>query len=153
MTTEAARPEKELLLATRPFTEENRARGWLAVISSFALLYGLTAGAMFAPWWPLRLVLGLVTGLMYVRVFVLFHDFQHGAILRQSKPAELLFWLFGTSMLTTPSVWKETHNYHHAHTAKIIGSHIGSFPVVTTAMTPDTRADCSAGFTRRPYRR
>lgn len=137
MTTEAARPEKELLLATRPFTEENRAKGWLAVISSFALLYGLTAGAMFAPWWPLRLVLGLVTGLMYVRVFCLFHDFQHGALLRQSKPAELLFWLFGTSMLTTPSVWKETHNYHHAHTAKIIGSHIGSFPVVTTAMWKD----------------
>ncbi len=135
MTTAApARSEKELLLATRAFTDEDRAKGWLAVISSFAMLGGLTAGAMFAPWWPLRLALALVCGLMYVRVFVLFHDFQHGAMLRGSKVAEALFWAFGTSMLTTPSVWKETHNYHHAHTAKIVGSHIGSFPVVTASM-------------------
>mgnify|MGYP002350455120 CR=1 FL=1 len=134
MTTAAVRSEKELLLATRAFTEENRAKSWFATLTSFALLAATTAGAMFVPWWPLRLALALLCGLTYVRVFCLFHDFQHGALLRQSKVAEALFWVFGTSMLTTPSVWKETHNYHHAHTAKIVGSHIGSFPVVTAAM-------------------
>lgn len=133
----AQRSEKELLLATRPFTEEDRARGWMLTLSSVAILAGLTAGAVLSPWWPLRLAFSLVEGLTIVRVFCLFHDFQHGAILRQSKVAEAFFWLFGVTILSPASVWRETHNYHHAHTAKIVGSHIGSYPVVTAAMWKD----------------
>ncbi len=131
------RTEKELLLASRSFTEENRARSWFVTFSSMAILAGLTAGAVLSPWWPLRLAFSLVEGLTIVRVFCLFHDFQHGAILRQSKVAEAIYFFFGSSILVPPSVWRETHNYHHAHTAKIVGSHIGSFPVVTTAMWKD----------------
>ena len=131
------RSEKDLLIATRPFTEENRMKGWVATLSSVAILAGLTAGAVLSPWWPLRLAFALVEGLTIVRVFCLFHDFQHGAILRQSKVAEVFFWLFGVSILSPASVWRETHNYHHAHTAKIVGSHIGSYPVVTAAMWKD----------------
>lgn len=131
------RSEKELLLASRSFTEENRAHSWTVTVTSLAILAGLTAGAVFAPWWPLRLAFSLVEGLTIVRVFCLFHDFQHGAILRQSKVAEAIYFFFGVSILVPPSVWRETHNYHHAHTAKIVGSHIGSYPVVTTAMWKD----------------
>ncbi len=131
------RSEKELLLASRSFTEENRSKSWVLTLSTLAILAGLTAGAMFSPWWPLRLAFSLVEGLTIVRVFCLFHDFQHGALLRQSKVAEGMFFLFGNAILVPPSVWRETHNYHHAHTAKIVGSHIGSYPVVTTAMWKD----------------
>jgi acyl-lipid omega-6 desaturase (Delta-12 desaturase) len=35
--------------------------------------------------------------------------------------------------LNPPRIWRETHNYHHLHTARVAGSHIGSYPVVTTA--------------------
>ncbi len=128
------RTEKELLLATRAYTDENVAKGWWYTLSTLGVLVGLGAGAVLSPWWPLRLAFALVEGLTIVRMFCLFHDFQHGAILRQSKPAQLLFFLFGEAILTPPSVWRETHNYHHAHTAKFVGSHIGSYPVVTTAM-------------------
>lgn len=128
------RPEKEILVASKAFTVESRGKSWWATLSSMAIMLGLTVAAVAAPWWPLRLALALVNGLVIVRVFCLFHDFQHGAILRNSKLAQGLYWLFGTSILVPPSVWRETHNYHHAHTAKIVGSHIGSYPVVTTAM-------------------
>lgn len=132
-----ARSEKDLLIATKPFTVEDAGKGWFYTLSTLGILAALTAGAMFEPWWPLRLAFSLVEGLTIVRVFCLFHDFQHGAILRQSKLAEALFGFFGTSILVPPSVWRETHNYHHAHTAKIVGSHIGSYPVVTVAMWKD----------------
>lgn len=128
------RTEKDVIIATRPFTEEDKAKGWSAVVSSLLILGALTAGAMFSPWWPLKVAFGLVEGLTIVRVFCLFHDFQHGAILRQSKLARAVFGVFGTSILVPPSVWRESHNYHHAHTAKMVGSHIGSYPVVTTGM-------------------
>ena len=133
----APRSEKELLMATRPFTEENRGKSWAVTLSSLGILAGLTAGAVLSPWWPLRLAFSLVEGLTIVRVFCLFHDFQHGALLRQSKVAEAIYFVFGVSILSPPSVWRETHNYHHAHTAKIVGSHIGSYPVVTAAMWKD----------------
>ncbi len=130
----APRSEKDLLVATRAFTEEDKARGWWATISSLTLLTALTAGAMFSPWWPLRVAFAILEGLTIVRVFCLFHDYQHGAILRQSKLAEAVYWVFGVSILVPPSVWKESHNYHHANNAKMVGSHIGSYPVVTTGM-------------------
>jgi omega-6 fatty acid desaturase (delta-12 desaturase) len=28
-------------------------------------------------------------------------------------------------------VWRQTHNYHHAHTAQIVGSHVGSYAMLT----------------------
>jgi omega-6 fatty acid desaturase (delta-12 desaturase) len=128
------RPEKEILVASKAFTVERPGKSWWVTLSSMSLMLALVVAAVAAPWWPLRLALALVNGLVIVRVFCLFHDFQHGALLRGSKPAQAIYWLFGTSILVPPSVWRETHNYHHAHTAKIVGSHIGSYPVVTTAM-------------------
>ncbi len=132
--TDTRRAEKELLVASKAFAVENRLTSWNKTLSTFAICLGLCAAAIAAPWWPLRLALSLTMGLTMVRAFCLFHDFQHGAILRQSKVASALYWTFGQFILTPASVWKETHNYHHAHTAKVIGSHIGSYPVVTTSM-------------------
>lgn len=132
-----------MLIATRAFTEEDRTRGWTATLTSLALLASLTGGALLSPWWPLRLAFAIVAGLTIVRVFCLFHDFQHGAILRQSKLAEAIFWLFGFSITSPASVWKETHDFHHANTSKLVGSHIGSYPIVTAnmwkAMSPGQR--------------
>jgi omega-6 fatty acid desaturase (delta-12 desaturase) len=133
----ARRAEKDLIVATRPYTAESLARSWGYTLSTFAILAGLTAGAALAPTWWLRLAFSVVEGLTVVRTFILFHDYYHGAILRGSKVADLLYTLFGLSILCPPSVWKETHNYHHAHTAKIVGSHIGSYPMVTTSMWRD----------------
>lgn len=121
-------------MASKAFTAEDRATSWLATFSSMAVMLGLVVAAVLAPWWPVRLGLALLNGLVIVRVFCLFHDHQHGAILRQSNVARALFGLFGLSILVPPSAWKESHNYHHAHTAKLVGSHIGSYPVVTPAM-------------------
>jgi acyl-lipid omega-6 desaturase (Delta-12 desaturase) len=130
----ARRDEKTLLGATRVFTAESVSKSWAYVLSTLVVLAGLIAGAVLAPWLALKLLFSVVAGLTVVRMFCLFHDYYHGALLRQSKAADVLFTLFGYAILVPPSVWKETHNYHHAHTAKIVGSHIGSYPLVTVAM-------------------
>lgn len=140
------RTEKELLVATKAFTVESTAKSWSYTISTFAVLAALTAGAAFSPWWPLRLAFSVLEGLTIVRAFCLFHDFYHGAILRQSKLADAIFHLYGLTILSPSSVWKETHNYHHAHTAKIVGSHIGSYPVVTTTMWKDMTPGQRLGY-------
>jgi omega-6 fatty acid desaturase (delta-12 desaturase) len=134
----AVRQEKEIIDATRPFAKENRGRSWFALLSTLALVAGtdvIAFQAPRAPWgWAVRSVASLVCGLLVVRTFILFHDFQHGSLLRNSRLARGIFWVYGLIIMTPPKVWRETHNYHHANTAKLVGSHVGSYLMVTTGM-------------------
>jgi omega-6 fatty acid desaturase (delta-12 desaturase) len=79
----------------------------------------------------IRIVCSLLTGLLLVRMFTLYHDYLHGTILRRSIPAKILFSLFGLYILNPPSIWKRSHDHHHAHNSKLFTSSIGSFPTVT----------------------
>ncbi len=151
---------KNLVSQTKPFTVESRAKSAWLTVTSFALLGACIAlaarpslllsalSAHSAPessplGWALRAASSTVAGLVIVRCFILFHDYQHGAILRRSQLAKALFWIFGILIMTPAKVWRDTHNYHHAHTAKIVGSNIGSYIMVTTGMwekmTPSQR--------------
>ena len=124
----------ELVAKTRPFASESRARSWWYVASTFGVLGALAVAAARAPWLPARIAASVIEGLVIVRAFILAHDFQHGALLRRSKVGKAIFFVYGLLVLTPPRVWRETHNYHHAHTAKIVGAQIGSYPVMTVEM-------------------
>jgi omega-6 fatty acid desaturase (delta-12 desaturase) len=125
------REGKQLIEATRPFTEESLVDSWFALSTTLGLL-GFGVWLLAQPLaWPLRASLAVVQALLVVRMFVLYHDHLHAALLRKSKLARGIFWLFGVWVLAPPRVWRETHNYHHAHNAKIVGSHIGSYPLQT----------------------
>jgi len=128
------RGPKELLAASKAFQEESRARSWFHVLESFGVFFALLAVQALAPWWWLRLPAAIVNGLVVVRLFILYHDYMHLAILRNSPLAKAIFYSFGVYVLTPPTVWRATHNYHHANTAKIVGSHVGSYLMVTTDM-------------------
>ncbi|MBK8218190.1 MAG: fatty acid desaturase [Myxococcales bacterium] len=128
------RTEKELIAASRPYASESKAQSWTAVLVTLVVLVGFWSGAALAPHWALRLVFGILAGLTIVRMFILYHDYMHGAILRGSALAKALFYVYGVVVMTPPRVWRDTHNYHHANTAKIIGSHVGSYMMVTTGM-------------------
>jgi omega-6 fatty acid desaturase (delta-12 desaturase) len=137
-TAKGPRSGKELIDATRPYAEEDRAKSWFHVFETFGVLgasLGI-AGALplTAAMLPLKVLAALVGGLTLVRGFILFHDYMHGAILRNSPVAKALFTFYGCVLMTPPLTWKQTHNYHHAHTAQIVGSHVGSFMVLTTDM-------------------
>jgi len=130
----AARTEKDLIDATRAFAKENRVRSWFALLSTLALVVGTDVVAFLAHHWAVRAAAMIVCGLLVVRTFILFHDFQHGSLLRNSKVARGIFFVYGLVIMTPPKVWRETHNYHHANTAKLVGSHVGSYLMVTTGM-------------------
>ncbi|MEM9188455.1 MAG: fatty acid desaturase [Myxococcota bacterium] len=128
------RSGKELIAATRPFAKEQRGKSWFHLLTTLGVLAGLIAVAAASPWWPLRIASSLVAGLVIVRGFILYHDYMHGAILRRSKLAKAIMHSYGVLVLTPPRVWRQTHNYHHAHTAKIVGSHVGSYMMLTVEM-------------------
>ena len=128
---------KKLVLATRPFARESAARSWGYVISTFVLMIAALVGAGMAPWWPARLALSILGGLVMVRAFITYHDFMHGAILRNSRIAEWLFRLYAGFALTPASSWKRSHNYHHGHVGQISAASVGAFPLMTTEMWRD----------------
>ncbi len=128
----AARTGRELLAAAKEFASESRARSWFHVVETLTVIGGLLAATAYAPAWWMKLPLSVLAGFVVVRMFILYHDFQHFAILRGSTLATAIMGVFGVYVLTPPNVWRQTHNYHHAHTAKIVGSHVGSYLMVTT---------------------
>ena len=133
----ANRVGKELLKATRPFANESVPLSWWHVISTFTLMIAALVGAGMAPWWPLRLALSILGALVMVRAFITYHDYMHGAILRDSRLAKWLFRLYAAFALTPPSSWKQSHNYHHAHVGRISHASVGAFPLMTTRMWRD----------------
>ena len=141
MTTEATLdrettfPEaKVLIAATRPFQKEQRWRSWWHLASGIGLLVGSVGVAMVGPGWPLRAAGVALAALAMLKVFVVYHDFMHRAILRRSRVAKLVMHAFGYFILAPPAIWKRSHDFHHAHTAKLAGSQVGSFPTLSTLM-------------------
>ncbi|HTH46074.1 MAG TPA: fatty acid desaturase, partial [Candidatus Limnocylindria bacterium] len=127
------RTGQQLILATKPFAKDNPAKSWWYLLSTTFLLFAALAGTL--PLWNLpiavRLVCSLLSGLLMLRLFVIYHDQQHHAILPTSKLAEALMRVFGIYILSASSVWRSSHNHHHNHNSKLRGSHIGSFPIMT----------------------
>ena len=128
---ETPRAGIELLRATKPFVRERPLRSWADVLSTLAILAALLAIAA----WPLpaygRIGAGFLAGLVVVRAFVLYHDYQHGAILRRSRIARALMSLYGMLTLSPPSPWNRSHNHHHQNNSKMFGAAIGSFPLMS----------------------
>ena len=129
-----ARTDREILDATRAFAVDDTRTSVLALVTTLGLLACLLALAAFAHSSLVRAAASIVAGLTIVRMFILYHDHMHGALLRRSRLARAVFATYGVLALTPPRVWRETHNYHHAHNAKIVGSNVGSFAMVTTGM-------------------
>lgn len=122
---------KNILSLTREYTAENRAKSWMVSISTLVILLSVLSLCATDIHWLFKVPLSIFSGLVIVRMFVIYHDYLHETILQKSKLADLLFTLFGYYILTPKTVWKRTHNFHHAHNSKLVKSGIGSYPVYT----------------------
>jgi omega-6 fatty acid desaturase (delta-12 desaturase) len=123
---------------TKAYAKDYYVKSWWCVLSTTFML--LTACASTLPRFPgigvipigIRLIGSLLAGLLTLRLFVIYHDQQHRAILPKSWLAEIFMRLFGIWALSPSSIWRASHDHHHAHNSRLHGSHIGSFPVMTS---------------------
>jgi len=173
---QSSRSDQEIIKASNAYAQENVALSWFHLTTALVGWLGTTLAAALVtqPW--LRLGASVLAALFTVRAFIVYHDFKHGAILRGSKLARVILDAYGLYVMTPAKVWTQTHNYHHAHTAKIVGSNVGSYMMVTTSLwetlTPSQRfmyrlvrhpltillgyfsvfmyGFCAAAFTRNP---
>jgi omega-6 fatty acid desaturase (delta-12 desaturase) len=125
-----------LIAATRPFEDERPWTSRRLLLSTLITLGLLLVVAATATWWPVQVLAGLLAGLVQVRLFIFYHDALHGAIFRKAPLAQLLMTAVGYYLLAVRSVWQETHDYHHQNNAKLVGSSIGSYPLLSVGMLP-----------------
>ncbi len=125
------RPGRDLLIASKEFAREQRWLSWWHLWSTLTLFIVLVLIAAS----PLNLIVrglsSFLAGLVCVRMFIIFHDYQHRAILTNSKVADAILWVYGILTLSPPSVWNRSHSHHHKHNSKTFGVNVGSFPVMT----------------------
>lgn len=123
---------KDILRQTQPFTQENHATSWRHFFTTLAVIAVFSSGAVASLPWPLRLLCGVLLGLAVVRLFVLYHDYMHGAFLRRSRFAELFFKAFGLLLMAPPTLWRQSHDYHHGHSCQYVGAEQGRWPLLST---------------------
>jgi omega-6 fatty acid desaturase (delta-12 desaturase) len=122
---------KELILATKPFAVDSTAKSWWCILSTAFLWVAAIAGTLWSFHLAGKIICSLLNGLLLLRLFVIYHDQQHNAILPKSRLAEVLMKIFGIVSISPSSIWRSSHNHHHNHNSKLRGSHIGSFPIMT----------------------
>lgn len=123
---------KSLIIATKPYAREDRTKSWVYTLTTLFLLAITFMGAFYPFHIAIRLICSVLNALLLARTFVIYHDYLHKAILRQSVAANIIFTFFGLYMLTPRSIWKRSHDHHHKHNSKLFTSSIGSFPIITT---------------------
>ena len=129
--------QRTLHAQTKPYAKDHPLRSWWFIISTTILLLAATAATL--PVLPMtgkiplaiRLLASALAGLLSLRLFVIYHDQQHHAILAKSKMAELFMAVFGIWALSPRSIWRSSHDHHHAHNSRLRGSNIGSYPIMT----------------------
>jgi len=111
---------------------------WWCILSTGLLLAAALVGTVRIPYFAGQLACSLLASLLFLRFFVIYHDQQHHAILPRSRLAEFIMRIFGILALSPSSIWRSSHDHHHKHNSRLKGSHIGSFPIMTSAQFQKT---------------
>jgi len=122
---------KTLHMRTKAFARDNSLKSWWCILSTTLLLVVAATGTLLV--WPLaaRLFCCVLMALVIVRLFVIYHDHQHRAILPKSRFAEIYMRIYGMLVLCPSSIWRASHDYRHAHNSKLRSAFIGSYPIMT----------------------
>ena len=116
---------------TKIFAKDNPIVSWWHIASTaFLLVLGVAGTLPFVPL-LLRASCSVLTAFLLVRLFVIFHDQQHRAILPKSRLADIFMRIFGMCTICPSTVWRRTHDDHHAHNCQLRIENIGSFPIMT----------------------
>ncbi|MBL7984019.1 MAG: fatty acid desaturase, partial [Flavobacteriales bacterium] len=110
---------KDLILATRPFANEIRWKSWWHLFTTVVVLAGSYCVVFLSDSLWIKAGGSVLMALTLGRLFVIYHDYLHHAILQHSKVARAFFVVFGMFMLAPVSIWERSHNYHHAHNSKL----------------------------------
>ena len=83
------RTGQELIVATKRYAHDFTAKSWWCVASTVLLLLVALAGTHWNIYPVGKGICSVLSGLLILRLFVIYHDQQHHAILPRSRLAEI----------------------------------------------------------------
>ncbi len=125
------RGSKEVVLHSKAYACERPWLSWWHLLSTFSVFGVLAVLTFMGGSLAVTLAASFLLGLVMVRIFILYHDSEHGTIFRGSRVARTIMRIYGLLVLNPPSIWRRSHDHHHRNNAKIYGASIGSYPVMT----------------------
>ncbi|MGC4022874.1 MAG: fatty acid desaturase [Cyclobacteriaceae bacterium] len=125
------RSGKQLIDDSKQFSCEYPVRSWIELLGTISLIVAfLSLGFIQSIPLYVKITSSIVCGLLYVRLFVIYHDYEHRAILKESKIAKFIMTFVGVYLLAPETIWKRSHDHHHNNNSKLTLSGIGSYPTV-----------------------
>jgi omega-6 fatty acid desaturase (delta-12 desaturase) len=125
------RTTKELYIDSKNYAQEIRWLSWFHLLIALGL-WAMVNAAICSPIpWEAKCIASVLSGLLIVRLFIMYHDYHHGAILKNSWIAHGVFTAIGWLTLSPDSVWRGSHDHHHRHNCKGTGANPGSFRLMT----------------------
>eukprot|EP01027_Heterolobosea_sp_BB2_P004137 GEZU01006286.1.p1 GENE.GEZU01006286.1~~GEZU01006286.1.p1 ORF type:complete len:337 (+),score=98.58 GEZU01006286.1:341-1351(+) len=95
--------------AIAEYAKPNDFIAWWELISSLIIFYTLL---YMRSWSPLI----ILTGLMRMRLFVIFHDMGHGSYFSSARLNKIFGTLIGSiALFVSYTYWNKGHNHHHKH--------------------------------------
>ena len=76
---------KQLIIATKEFAQENRVKSWYYTFSTLVILCLCLAITLLPFSFLIKLPFSILSGLVLIRIFVIYHDYLHDTILQKSK--------------------------------------------------------------------
>lgn len=122
---------KQLILATKPYAQEHRTRSWVELCVTLAAFVLTIIGTIYFSNLWFRIPSSILMSLLMMRLFIIYHDYEHHTILQKSRIAKWIMHAYGLYMLTPASIWKRSHDYHHKNNSKLFSASIGSYPIAT----------------------
>lgn len=121
---------RQLIRKANYFAREHRLLSYWYFLSGFILMTAAFLGTVFIDVIWIKTLSSIVFGLLICRMFVLYHDYRHQAILNDSPVVDLFMTCFGWFALAPHSIWNESHEHHHNYNSKFSLAVLGSFPVM-----------------------
>lgn len=113
------------------YHEVNVWESWGRLLPTLALLVVAWVPLFLALPVVVRAPLAVVVAAVLLRLCSFAHDWAHGAILRGSRAGGWIAHAIGVIVLAPVKIWRDTHNYHHAHNAQLGAPALGGFPMWT----------------------
>lgn len=123
--------------ATKRFETPDRRKALIQLADTLGPYLGLvilasglsSAGVAWTLLWPLA----IPSGLLLVRLFILFHDCCHGSFWSSRQANVVWGWIFGVLAFTPFRSWRKSHGTHHAHNGNLDRRGVGDVWTLTLA--------------------
>ena len=111
--------------------EENKLISWLSFLLSILMVVFFAILTITVSSIILQIFSSIFLGLSLLRLFSLYHEYNHGAILSKSIVAKVLMWLIGFFLMSPTRLWKYYHGVHHTNNSKFSERVMGDYPTIT----------------------